>query len=583
VRPSWWPPGGAWPGIVGSRRWPWIVAALAVVLALPSVTSGWRLDDHLHRFYLALWRDDRPLGPWWDLYQAAEGDPTLTRARMDLGYTPWWTLPELRIRFFRPLSAATHLVDATLWPGSPVAMHLHSLAWLGALVAAVAVLQRRLLGAAPVGALAAVLFAVDEAHVTPAGWIAQRNALLAALGVALAILAHDRWRRDGWRPGALLGPLAFAGALACGELAVGGIAFVVAHAIALDRGRAAARLRAVVPWIVVLAMWRAVYQSLGYGAHGSGLYVDPAREPLLFVARLPARWLALVLGDLAWPSADMWTVTLAPVWVMGVAAVVLAIVLALALGLDGLRDRRVWFCVLAYAGALVPCAAVPASDRMVLLAGIAGSGLVALAIAHAFARGSLIARALAVVLVVRHGIVGAIEVPRRIAAMPRDLEAAQRVAVDSLPADAALADQDLVLVNSPPSFVGAYLWMLRLDTAASVPKRLRPLGSTDRAVVVSRPDTHTLVLQPVGGYLADPFSQLVRSAAHPFADGERVELDGLVLTVVRVHEGRPFVVEARFAVPLEDPSLRWVAWQRDRFVDFVPPPVGGRAALPGAF
>ena len=138
-------------------------------------------------------------------------------------------------------------------------------------------------------------------------------------------------------------------------------------------------------------------------------------------------------------------------------------------------------------------------------------------------------------------------------------------------------------MNSPPSFVGAYLWMLRLGTDAAVPKKLRPLGSTDRAVIVSRPDAHTLLLQPVGGYLGDPFSQLVRSAAHPFTPGERVELDGLVLTVVAVHQGRPYVVEARFAVPLEDASLRWAAWQRDRFVPFVPPPVGGRTALPGAF
>jgi len=562
---------------------PWLVAALAVGLALPCVTSGWRLDDHLHRFYLALWHDGTPLGPWWDLYQAAEGDPTITRARMDLGYTPWWTLPELRIRFLRPVSAATHLVDSTLWPGSPVAMHLHSLAWTFTLVAAVAFATRRLFGSTGIGALAAVLFAVDDAHVTPIGWIAQRNALVAACFVVLALVAHDRWRRDRWRPGAWLGPFAFALALGGGEIAVGGIAFVVAHAIALDRGTARARVLAVAPWLAVLVAWRVLYQSLGYGAYGSGLYVDPVREPLLFLARLPERVSALVLGDLAWPSADAWTVTGAPTWLMVCLTALLLAGVAIALGRAGLRDRRVWFCALAYAGALVPCAAVPASDRMVLLAGVPGSGLVALAIVHAFTGRRWLARVLGAALVVRHGLVAAIEVPQRIATMPRELEAAQRVAVDSLPFDATLAEQELVLVNSPPSFVGAYLWMLRLGTDAAVPKKLRPLGSTDRAVIVSRPDAHTLLLQPVGGYLGDPFSQLVRSAAHPFTPGERVELDGLVLTVVAVHQGRPYVVEARFAVPLEDASLRWAAWQGDRFVPFVPPPIGGRTALPGAF
>jgi hypothetical protein len=450
-------------------------------------------------------------------------------------------------------------------------------------VASTAVLYRRVLVGAGVVAVAAIAFAVDEAHVTPIGWIAQRNALVAACFVVLAMVAHDRWRVGGWKAGAVVGPLLFAIALGSAELAVGGIAFVIAHAIALDRGNARARVLAVASWVGVLIAWRVLYQALGYGAYGSGLYVDPAREPALFFTLLPARLPALVLGDLAWPAAEGWTMALVPTWMMVVAVALVVVALAIALGRDGLRDRRVWFCALAYAGALVPCVAVPASDRMVLLAGVPGSGLVALAVVHAFAGRRWLARVIGAVLVVRHGVVAAIEVPQRIAAMPRELEAAQRVAVDSLPADAALADQELVLVNSPPSFVGAYLWMLRMDSGASTPKKLRPLGSTDRAVIVSRVDAHTLALQPVGGYLGDPFSQLVRSSAHPFAPGERVELAGLTLTVVAVHEGRPFVVQARFDVPLEDASLRWATWQRDRFVEFVPPPIGGRAALPGAF
>ena len=116
---------------------------------------------------------------------------------MDLGIFPWWTDPLIKAEFLQPLTVATHRLDYRLWPDSAVLMHAHSLLWCAALVAATAVLYRRLMGPTPAAGVAALLFAVDDAHGGPAGWIANRNALVAATFGVLALLAHDARRRGG--------------------------------------------------------------------------------------------------------------------------------------------------------------------------------------------------------------------------------------------------------------------------------------------------------------------------------------------------------------------------------------------------
>ena len=87
-------------------------------------------------------------------------------------------------------------------------------------------------------------------------------------------------------------------------------------------------------------------------------------------------------------------------------------------------------------------------------------------------------------------------------------------------------------------------------------------------------------MQPVGGYLADPFTTMVRGPTHPLRVGDSVQLDGVVVEILGMAQARPTVVKASFDVPLDDRSLRLVTWQGDRFGPFVPPGVGGTTVSP---
>src|SRR5262249_47749401 len=146
----------------------------------------------------------------------------------------------------RPLAALSHWIDYRGLDLPPWLMHAENIAWYTLLVFSAAALFRRVIAAhgtsrgahgagTRTAAMAGFLYAVDLGHALPAGWIANRNALIAGAFGLLAVLAHDRARRDGWRPGAIVGPVCAALALLGSEAGVGAVALVVAHALTLDR------------------------------------------------------------------------------------------------------------------------------------------------------------------------------------------------------------------------------------------------------------------------------------------------------------------------------------------------------------
>ena len=86
----------------------------------------------------------------------ANGDEATNHWQVEAGYAPWWIHPRLLISLYRPVSAATHQLDAWLWPDSAVLQHAHSLAWAFALVLAVTALYRSVMGVTTVAGVAAL-------------------------------------------------------------------------------------------------------------------------------------------------------------------------------------------------------------------------------------------------------------------------------------------------------------------------------------------------------------------------------------------------------------------------------------------
>jgi hypothetical protein len=491
----------------------------------------------------------------------------------------------------RPIPAVIHHAEWTMFGrGGAPWMHLHSVLWMAALAALVALLYRRIGGPTWVAGLAAVLYAVDDGHGFAVGWLSNRCAILGACFAVLALLAHDRWRRARWRAGAVLAPLALAAALACSEQMVAACGFVAAYALVLDEAPWPRRAFSVAPCAVLAVAWFAARASLGYGSEGTGSYTDPFDQPLAFAAQAAERAPILVHSLLGALPADLWEVFFVRrglTWLMVLLGLAFIALLARYLVplLRADRGARFW-AIGGGLALLVVCGAHP-NDRHLLLVGIAGSALVARFLAAvvrspdappiAYGRG---ARVLAIALFVIHAVIAPVLLPIR-ARIPGSVSRGVDRIDALLPSDPALARQDLVLVSVPFKYLCNFASVVRRANGGVSPRRWRCLGVTPDDVHVSRPDERTLVLRPTNGYLRHFEDTNVRARSVPFAAGDRVELPDFTIVVRAVtSDARPLEVELRFAVPLEDPSLRWLVWRDRAYRSFAPPAVGHTLTIP---
>lgn len=569
------------------RRWGAAACiGLALVLLAPCITTGFVADDLVHKAMLsgapgmpALAR--HPL----DLFRFASGDPTAARALVDSGVFPWWTEPNVRLSFFRPLASFTHWLDYRLWPDSALAMHLHSLLWYALLLTVVAALYRRFARPGSAAVLPLLLFAIDDAHAPAVGWIANRNALIALTLSLPALALHDRARREGGRSARPLAALVLLAGLCAGEAALVTLAYLVAYAVFLDRGRWTARLGALWPYAAVMVGWRAACAALGYGVSGSGLYVDPITAPLAFARATFERLPVLVLGELALPWADLWEVY--PLAVPVLRPLVFLLALAVTAGFFAvawplLRESgRARFWALGSVLALLPTCATFPHDRLLLGAGIGAMAVVAellLPVVVEF-RGAWRRRAVYALGVV-HIVLAALLSPIR-ASHVGDLSRPLKTAADTLAAVPDVARRSVVLVNPPIDPFAAYLPVYLEADGRPRPQRLLWLATGVSELTLTVIDERTVRVHAKDGFLSSSSQCLLRDPRRSPALGEHIELSLARIQVVRLTaDRRPMEIDVEFREPIRSDELVWMQWDGAGYAPFAVPSQGASTVVP---
>lgn len=264
----------------------------AALASIPAWFSGFSSDDLSHRLLLEGALPGYQVG-WLDLYDFTS--PSMpTPALIERGLLPWFTQPELSLRFLRPISSFSLALDHALFGRNALCAHLHSALWMLALAFVAGQLYRRWLSARA-AVLASILLAASPVFGIPLSWIASRHTLIAATFGALSLWAWQRGDSPRQRALSLAGLVA---SLLSSESGLVTITLIVSLEVA-SAGLRRGLIRTALPIGAGLA-YLIAYAALGYGARGSAFYVSPLETPLAYLQGaalgVPALVSELLLG-----------------------------------------------------------------------------------------------------------------------------------------------------------------------------------------------------------------------------------------------------------------------------------------------
>lgn len=541
-------------------RFPWVLAAIAFAMALPSMSAGAFLDDRYHEHVLS--GHSLPGGPRgiWDLYRFADGGAGVAADR-EQGQFPWWTNTDLKIAFFRPIASLWLAFDHAVWKGVPWGPHLEA----ALLYAAVAYVTARAFGAlvgGAAGGLAGLFFVLEDGHAVAIAWTANRYALVAALFSFAALGAFVRAREA--RRSGLLAALLFALALLGGEPSLGVVGYFVAYALFKDPAGRRSGFVALLPIAAVLAAWVVAYQLLGFGAKGSSLYIDPASTPVRFVLGAVQRAPILVLAQVFGPPAEA-SGAMPPSAQMGLAIAGVLLGGAIVYGVARLAKGHAATRVLLVGAllALGPACAMQPDDRLLFIAGFGAFGAIAIALVAVWSRerpakASLGARVFAGTMLFMHVVVAGLLLPAKQLFFPTVFRDIVPLGAKTLPFDDHIEGKNVIALGTPDALIGSYMLLERFLDGSPLPARLG-FASVQSAGTyeVERTGERTIEITTPLGMNRSQFSAVFRD--HGYVAGERDRGSGFDVEVLEV---LPSGIPSRIRLEIEDPpeNQRWIVW-----------------------
>lgn len=362
-----------------------ISLGIVMLLMSPYLFAPLTDDDVFHKLLLSGKSIIGLDSPIMDFFTFANGDPARIQSlSIEMGI-PWWANPEIKINFFRPLSAFSHWLDHQLWPKNIFMQHLVNFILFAALAFTTYKLFYVISGEKKYATLAFILFVFCIQLLLPILWIASRNALFTGIFSCLVILCYYLAVTKQWRMGFILTPILLGIGLLFGEAALAVTAFLFSAAVFLDPRKKIVAFASLIPSALVALVWLYMYQKLGYGAANSSFYIAPQHDPIEFIQRailsIPVLFFANWYNLPPEPFSFNQTFLIAG----AIFSCILIFILLFSLISPSIRkDKLFKFWMLAYLISFLPACSAPPATRTLVIPGIACIGMLIIVFKYYF-------------------------------------------------------------------------------------------------------------------------------------------------------------------------------------------------------
>ena len=556
------------------------LAVLAsLLLALPMLGSPPLEDDVFHRGMVEGRLSAVHWGPTelYDFIGAPSRPPSQLREH---GVLPWFAADDLKVRFFRPLSSGILAGEITLVGDRAWVSRLHSLAWFFVVLGLVVVVNERTLEPRA-AALATLIYALSGGLLLPVSWPAARHELICTVFALLAFWWHVRARDDGWTPGRVLSPLAFAVGLLAGELTLGAVAVIALWEWFARTDRWRDRIVAVTPIAIVTLGYLVFYAVRDYGTRSTAAYVPLTLD--LASAAAVLRHFGILAGELvagtpsdAFGLAPVGVQTIGAVWGAAMVGAAWWLFSVVRPHLDPREATAVRWMALASLAAALPGALAIVGGRVLVLALVPASGVASILVLRGWALRRVLQRAAAtraiaslivVIIAFGHFITGPVMRVTIGMALGRVAQAQHDLAAALSPCRGVM-----VLVAAADPIVATYVpSMMSLTDHAPERVRVLSMAPVDHRIERVTPTGFDLVLSRTRP-ARTLWERLFRRA--PLPAGTHVQISSLDATVIEDVSGTPTRMRFDFGEPLDSPHLCFYQWRDGRIATLAPPKPG---------
>ena len=487
----------------------------------------------------------------------------------------------------------------------PLGYVIHSLLWYIALISILGLLVRRIIPgwhgkrSHPVTYLTLIIFAFSTSHILVLFYGAARWLLIATTLALAGLLAHLKWREQGWKPGRYLSLIAFFLALLSGEAALAVLAYLAAFELFGSQEPFKKRIKALLPTAVLVFVYLIFYRVMDYGTGGQDLYINPMTDPIAFITALPIRLLSMfgemflrtisLLGiDPIVPSMGWITI------LTGSAALVIGGLLFYPVWAKASIDQRGKFrwLIIGAIAAMFPLASGYPCPRVAMIPFIGGSVLLAFILHHWWNKLSRkkdlrqnlrsptawIGGLVIIVLFILHLVLS----PYLWFAGPQEfkkyLDSQEEFNRKCTVLNEISPHREAIFLNDSESVDLTYdVYYYRKINRLPLPGAWWQLSYSHRKHRYLRTGEDKLELEIIDGgmFYHLPFLSVLRSSETPLEKGEAIKLSGLQITIHEVNENGPTRIEFKFDRSLDDKRYLFFKF-RDGVLHTIPPPSIGQ-------